>query len=70
MTTGAPKRLFADAYRRDPSGAAGGVANYDVSASGEAFVMVEDRVSEGASSLVSIHVVLNFFEELRAGVPN
>lgn len=72
LTIGAPRRLFADPYRRDTAGTLGGVANYGVSGSGDSFVMVEDvvpvvgEVGDGAR----LHVVLNWFEELVARVPN
>ena len=48
------------------------VANYDVSPSDDRFVMVQDAESEDAAvdEPLQIHVVLNWFAELRARVPN
>ena len=39
---GSPEVVLADRYRRDGSGTAGPLANYDVTPSGVGFVMVED----------------------------
>jgi hypothetical protein len=63
FTADRPERLFEDVYagRR-----ASGVANYDVSHDGENFVMIRDRADEGGAE---IHVVLNWFDELRAHGP-
>jgi hypothetical protein len=44
---GTPRPLFGDAYDRD-TGGAGGIANYDVTAEGERFVMVRRDASAEA----------------------
>ena len=62
-----PRKLF----RRDTGGAQGGVANYDIAPNGETFVVVEDATSavDGVPT-PRLHIVLNFFEELKQRVPN
>ncbi len=59
---GRPRRLFEGTYVSD----AGAHQRYDVSADGERFLMVRD----GASGSAEIRVVLNWFEEWKARVPN
>ncbi|HUP51439.1 MAG TPA: LpqB family beta-propeller domain-containing protein [Longimicrobiales bacterium] len=61
LVAGSPQRLFPDPYVRNND--AGAVANYDVSPSGDRFVMVEAPSRR-------VHAVLNWFEELRAHVPD
>ena len=61
---GTPRPLFGDTYDRD-TGGAGGIANYDVTAEGERFVMV--RRDASAQEVV---VVLNWAEELRRLLSN
>jgi serine/threonine-protein kinase len=56
-----PKLLFEGRYRTDLP-----FSNYDVTADGQRFVMV--RAAEG-SGLTELHVVLNWFEELKRLVP-
>jgi hypothetical protein len=61
FTVSVPTRVFHDPYRLDTGGAAGGVANYDISPDGRRFVMVEEpRASNsGAPATSQIRVVLN-----------
>ena len=56
---------------RDQGGAAG-IANYDVSRSGDWFVMIAEPSAPAPSGeeIAGLHLVLNFLEELRARVPN
>ena len=63
---GTPTVLFEDRYMRDttPNGAS---ANYDVSRDGQ-FVMVEE--TEAAIAQQSIHIVLDWFDELQRLVPS
>ena len=67
LAVGAASRLFDDPYLLDTGGAAGGVANYDISPDGRRFVMVEERAVEGrrAGETARLQVVLNWFEELK-----
>jgi len=71
LIVGSPKRVFDDPYRLDTGGAAGGVANYDVSPDGQHFVMVEERKSpsDDASQRSRIQVMLNWLDDLKARVP-
>ena len=71
LTVGPPARLFDDPYMLDLGGAAGGVANYDVSPDGKRFVMVEEQKSATGRSAepVRLHVVLNWLDEVKARVP-
>jgi serine/threonine-protein kinase len=62
-TFGAPRELFRRPYAISPIGR--GNANFDVATDGR-FLMVRDLAIERRPP--SIHVVLNFFEELRARV--
>jgi Tol biopolymer transport system component len=72
LTVGSPTRVFDDPYRLDTGGAAGGVANYDISPDGKRFVMVEEPRPAGsaASQPVRLNVILNWLEELKRRVPN
>ena len=56
-----PHLLFEQRYAY---GSAQSIANYDVSADGQRFLMVKDESSSGR-----LNVVLNWFEELKARVP-
>jgi len=61
---GTPRRLFEGPNY--PTGT--GRADYDISPDGERFLMLkEEQQQQGA--LTQIHVVLNWFEELRRRVP-
>jgi hypothetical protein len=64
LTLGKPELLFEGSYHGKPF-MDGNLANYDVTADGQRFVMVEDV--GGARG--SIHVVLNWFEELKRLAP-
>ena len=65
---GRPRVLFEGPYQMGPGHALGiSTPNYDVSLDGERFLMVTRDDSE--ASALSINVVLNFFEELKARVP-
>jgi Tol biopolymer transport system component len=70
LAVGAPRRLFEDSYVPDRANV--GMANYDVAPDGDRLVMVEEVVSEAAPQAAAnrLHIVLNWFEELRARVPN
>ena len=54
-----PRLLFEGSYRYNSTGV---TSNYDVTADGQQFVMVNEETSQ-------IHVVLNWFEELKRLVP-
>ncbi len=54
-----PRLLFEGSYRYNYTGV---TSNYDVTADGQQFVMVKEETSQ-------IHVVLNWFEELKRLVP-
>jgi hypothetical protein len=58
LSVGRARPLFDGNYLEGPS-----VANYDVSADGERFLMVRGREGGGAEAVV----VLNWLGELRAG---
>ena len=58
-----PEALFEDVYARR---GASGLADYDVSQDGERFVMIRERAEDGGAQ---IHVVLHWFNELRAAGP-
>ncbi len=63
FTTGTPQVLFAGSeYPADPAGHQG----YDVSADGQNFLMRRSAQGIGTTSL---HVVLNWFEELKRLAP-
>ncbi len=65
---GRPRLLFEGPYEMDPARDFGSATpNYDVSLDGERFLMVTGGDSEASS--LSITVVLNWFEELKARVP-
>jgi len=66
LTVGAPTRVFDDPFRFDTGGAAGGVANYDLSPDGRRFVMVE----EPPPAAPQIRIVLNWTEELKQREPS
>ena len=68
LRVGAPIELFDDPYVRDIGGAAGGMANYDVSPDGQHFVMVEEQQHEGASA-VRLQLVLNWLEDVKKRAP-
>jgi hypothetical protein len=61
FTPSGPELLFEGRYRTMSQG------SYDVAADGQRFVMV--RPTEG-SGLTELHVVLNWFDELKRLVPN
>ena len=44
-------------------------SQYDVSSDGQRFVMLKESSDEGERSTIQIHVVLNWFEELKRLVP-
>lgn len=71
LLVGAPTTLFSGPYLREEGGSNGGLAYYDISPTGDRFVMVEDAESQDAAvgEPLQLHVVLNWFEELRARVP-
>ena len=73
LTVGAPTRVFDDHYQVDTSSALGGNSNYDISPDGQRFVMVEEpgppTASGGVSQTARLHLILNWFEELKAKVP-
>jgi hypothetical protein len=54
---------------RDISGSAGGMANYDISPTGDRFVMVEAPAATATTDAVTMVLVLNWFEELRTRMP-
>jgi Tol biopolymer transport system component len=70
LAVGAPRRLFEDTYVSDQANV--GMANYDIAPDGDRLVMVEEVVPEAAPQAAAnrLHIVLNWFEELRARVPN
>jgi hypothetical protein len=70
LSVGTPRRVMDDIYRRDNSGGAGGYPNYDVAANGDVLVVEEIPPVEDGSSARGLVIVLNWFEELRARVPN
>ncbi len=61
----APQLLFEGSYM--PSGTRPGFPEYDVTADGQRFVMVQPMEPESAPT--QINVVLNWFEELKRLVP-
>ena len=63
LIVGKPEMLFAGAYL----GSADGPPNYDVSPDGQRFLMVKPGDEERSS--VAIHIVLDWFEELKRRVP-
>jgi len=66
FTPGQPKALFDDKYEPDPTG--GQRPNYDVSRDGQRFLMIKPNEQQGQTA-TQIHVVLNWFEELKRRVP-
>lgn len=70
LNVGAPTKLFDDSYRLDTGGAAGGMANYDISPDGKRFVFVEEpQTNAPAGPPVRLQVVLNWFDELKRRAP-
>jgi Tol biopolymer transport system component len=70
LSSGRPTILFRDPYLRD-SGGALAIPNYDVSPSGDGFLMLESAQAESSPEAgPRLHIVLNFVDELRARVPN
>ncbi|HKQ50623.1 MAG TPA: protein kinase [Phycisphaerae bacterium] len=63
FTAGRPHVLF---ETRNSWLGSSGLASYDVSADGQRFVMIRERSPQGGAG---IHVVLNWFEELKALAP-
>jgi hypothetical protein len=61
ITMSRPRILFNQRYA---FGSAQTVANFDVTADGQRFVMVKDDSASGR-----LNIVLNWFEELKARVP-
>ncbi len=64
LSAGTPKLLFERGHERSP--VAG--ANYDVTPDGQRFLMVQAS-EQHDSAATQIHVVLNWFEELKQRVP-
>jgi len=60
-----PRELFRGAFL-SPSNQAGVARTYDVAPDGEHFLMIERGEAEGATDL---HVILNWFDELKKLVP-
>jgi len=58
---GTPRLLFEGSYQRS----SGGSAFYDVTPDGQRFVMVQAQ----ETGSTQIHVILNWFEELKRLVP-
>ena len=63
--TGTPRQLFEGPYRRSSSPT---TAQYDVSADGQRFLMVQEESQEAEAP--QLNVVLNWFEELKRLVPS
>jgi serine/threonine-protein kinase len=63
FSAGRPRLLFEGRYEYSPTGTTG----YDVSSDGQRFLMVQATEPEEAPT--QIHVVLNWFEELKRRVP-
>jgi serine/threonine-protein kinase len=68
LVVGPPTVVFDDHYRPDSGGAAGGVANYDISPDGKRFVMVEEPKAP-APAEPRLNVILNWGDELKRRVP-
>lgn len=66
FSAGKPVVLFEGEYAVSQFPATG--VAYDVSPDGQRFLMVKE-VNQGNSGLREIHLVLNWFEELRRRVP-
>ena len=64
MRIGKPEKLFDNIYA---SGSLLGPANYDVTADGQRFLMVKPADTERVP--VPIHIVVNWFDELKRRVP-
>jgi Tol biopolymer transport system component len=70
LKVSAPARVFDDPFRPDTSGAAGGIANYDIAPDGKHFVMVEEPKTPGAGSATAkLNVVTGWFDELKRRAP-
>jgi serine/threonine-protein kinase len=65
---GTPQLLFERSYVKRPSGPGEAETNFDVSPDGQRFLMVKAK-EEAQQSLSQIHVVLNWFEDLKRRVP-
>ena len=63
FSAGNPRVLFERQTPRNP----GALANYDVSADGQRFLMVKE--TEQATAVTQINVVLNWFEDLKRLAP-
>ena len=63
FSAGKPKMLFEGPNLPTP----GTIANYDVSSDGQRFLML--KANEQESAPAQIHVVMNWFEELKRKVP-
>ena len=61
---GTPRMLFEGNYERRNN-----ETNFDVSADGQRFLMIKPSEQE-AQAATQIHVVLNWFEELKRRVPS
>ena len=61
FSAGAPQMLFEGKYFEDPD-----ILSYDVTPHGQRFVMIRE---EDASAPRHLHVILNWFEELKRLVP-
>ena len=60
---GTPSVLFRGKY------ATRGSRHYDVAADGRRFLMIKEHISEEMLDHTEIHIVLNWFEELKRIVP-
>jgi Tol biopolymer transport system component len=65
FSAGTPRKLFEGPYVT--TGIA--ITNYDVTADGQRFLMIKPVAQQGAAA-TQIHVVLNWFEELKRRVPS
>ena len=65
FSPGSPKTLFEDQFLITAGG--NGNTSYDVAPDGQRFVMIKE--SEEQQEAGQIHVVLNWFEELKRLVP-
>jgi hypothetical protein len=63
FTAGIPKELFKGRYLQSHP-----LRSYDVAPDGQRFLMIRD-VSQPEEPITEIHVVLNWFEELKRLVP-
>ena len=65
FSAGSPNILFEAPYARNNNN---WMANYDVSPDGQRFLMLKSEAQQAAAT--QIHVVLNWFEELKRRVPS